>query len=114
MALYDLVTVGGGVGGAALAKVLAEKGHRVLIIERETQFKDRVRGEFVFPWGVAEAKDLNVYDALIQAGGHHPRYWTDYAGPDPLPPRDFAEDTPLKLHGLCIYGSTTRTRTVLR
>jgi 2-polyprenyl-6-methoxyphenol hydroxylase-like FAD-dependent oxidoreductase len=103
MALYDLVTAGGGVGGAALAKAMAERGCRVLVIERETQFKDRVRGEFVFPWGVAEAKALGVYDALMQAGGHHPRYWADYAGPDPLPPRDFAEDTPLKLHGLCIY-----------
>jgi choline dehydrogenase-like flavoprotein len=50
MALYDLVTVGGGVGGAALAKAMAEQGHRVLVIEREKQFKDRVRGEFVFPW----------------------------------------------------------------
>ena len=103
MANYDLVTVGGGVGGAALGKAMAERGHRVLVIERETQFKDRVRGEFVFPWGVAEAKDLGVYEALIQAGGHHPRYWADYAGPDPLSPRDFAQDTPLKLHGLCIY-----------
>jgi 2-polyprenyl-6-methoxyphenol hydroxylase-like FAD-dependent oxidoreductase len=103
MSLYSLVTVGGGVGGAALAKAMAERGHRVLVIERETRFKDRVRGEFIFPWGVAEAKELGVYDALMQAGGHHPRYWTDYAGPDPLPPRDFAEDTPLKLRGLCIF-----------
>jgi 2-polyprenyl-6-methoxyphenol hydroxylase-like FAD-dependent oxidoreductase len=103
MALYDLVTVGGGVAGAALAKAMAERGHRVLVVERETQFKDRVRGEFVFPWGVAEAKELGVYEALMQAGGHHPRYWADYAGPDPLPPRNFAEDTPLKVNGLCIY-----------
>ena len=103
MARYDLVTVGGGVAGAALATALAARGCRVLVIERETQFKDRVRGEFVFPWGVGEAKELGIYEALIQAGGHHPRYWADYAGPDPLPPRDFAEDTPLKLHGLCIY-----------
>ena len=103
MAHYDLVTVGGGVGGAALATAMAARGHRVLVIERETQFKDRVRGEFVFPWGVAEAKELGVYDALIEAGGHHPRYWADYAGPDPLPPRNFVEDTPQRLHGLCIY-----------
>jgi 2-polyprenyl-6-methoxyphenol hydroxylase-like FAD-dependent oxidoreductase len=88
MAFYALVTVGGDLGGAALAKAMAERGYRVLVIERETQFKDRVRGEFVFPWGVAEAKALGVYDALMQAGGHHPRYWADYAGTDPLPPRD--------------------------
>jgi menaquinone-9 beta-reductase len=100
---YDIVAVGGGVGGAALAKAMAEGGARVLVVERETRFTDRVRGEFVFPWGVAEAQSLGVYDALIQAGGHHPTYWADHLGPEPLPPRDFAKDTPLKLRGLCIY-----------
>jgi len=55
---YDVITVGGGVGGAALAKVLAENGERVLVVERETQFKDRVRGEYICPWGVAEAQKL--------------------------------------------------------
>ena len=50
---YDLITVGGGLGGAALAKVLAEKGLRVLVIEREREFKDRIRGEIMWPWGVA-------------------------------------------------------------
>jgi flavin-dependent dehydrogenase len=41
---YDVITVGGGLGGAALAKVLAENGVHVLVVERETTFKDRVRG----------------------------------------------------------------------
>ena len=48
---YDVVTVGGGLGGAALAKVLAENGVRALVVERETAFKDRVRGERIAPWG---------------------------------------------------------------
>ena len=42
---YDILTVGGGLGGATLAKVMAEHGARVLVLEREKQFKDRVRGE---------------------------------------------------------------------
>jgi menaquinone-9 beta-reductase len=103
MANYDIVTIGGGVAGAALGKAMAERGWRVLIVEREVRFRDRVRGEFLFPWGVAEAKELGVYDALIRAGGHHPTYWADYAGPEPLGTRDFAEDAPQKLRGLCIY-----------
>ena len=70
MATYDLVTVGGGVGGSTLARGMSERGYRVLVIERETQFRDRVRGEFVFPWGVAEAKQLGVYDDLV---GRRPR-----------------------------------------
>jgi 2-polyprenyl-6-methoxyphenol hydroxylase-like FAD-dependent oxidoreductase len=52
---------------------------------------------------VAEAQQLGVYDDLIAAGGHHPQSWTDCAGPDALPPRNFAQDSPQKLHGLCIY-----------
>lgn len=103
MDTYDIITVGGGVAGSVLAKVMAERGFRVLIIEREAQFRDRVRGEFIFPWGVAEAKELGVYDALIQAGAHQPTYWMDYAGPDPLKARDFAVDTPQKLRGVSIY-----------
>jgi menaquinone-9 beta-reductase len=54
---------------------MAEQGYNVLIVEREQRFKDRVRGEFLFPLDVEETKRLGIYDALMQAGGHHPRYW---------------------------------------
>jgi len=33
----------GGLGGSSLAKVMAEKGARVLVLEREREFKDRAR-----------------------------------------------------------------------
>lgn len=103
MAAYDVVTVGGGVGGSVLAKAMAERGYRVLIVEREPRFRDRVRGEFIFPWGVAEARNLGVYEALLNAGAHLPTHWTDYFGSHALPPRDLAETTPQALRGLCIY-----------
>ena len=32
---YDLITVGGGLGGATLAKVMAERETRVLVLERD-------------------------------------------------------------------------------
>ena len=41
---YDIVAVGGGLGGATLGKTMAERGYRVLVVEREEEFKDRVRG----------------------------------------------------------------------
>lgn len=59
---YDLITIGGGLGGASLAKAMADRGARVLVLEREPRFKDRVRGEQMHPWGVAEAKLLGIYD----------------------------------------------------
>ena len=61
---YDLITIGGGIGGATLAKVMAEAGHRVLVLERDTAFRDRIRGEVLVPWGCREAAQLGVYDLL--------------------------------------------------
>ena len=57
---YDIITVGGGLGACALARVMAEEGKRVLVLEREREFKDRVRGEYMCPWGVAEARELGI------------------------------------------------------
>ena len=64
---YDIVTVGGGLGGAAVAVAMAKAGARVLVVERETRFQDRVRGEFMEPWGVAETRRLGIYDAIRNA-----------------------------------------------
>ena len=61
---YDVITVGGGLGGATLARTMAERGARVLVLEREKQFKDRVRGEAVWPWGVAEMRRLGIESTL--------------------------------------------------
>ena len=66
---YDIITIGGGLGGAALAKVMAERGARVLVLESETRFRDRVRGEVILSWGVAEAKELGIYEMMRAAGG---------------------------------------------
>jgi len=41
----DVVTVGGGVAGASRAAHMAEAGFSVFVLERETVFRDRVRGE---------------------------------------------------------------------
>jgi 2-polyprenyl-6-methoxyphenol hydroxylase-like FAD-dependent oxidoreductase len=63
----DVVIVGAGIAGGALATVLARAGLRVLTLERTLQHEDRVRGEFMAPWGVAEATRLDLLDALAAA-----------------------------------------------
>ncbi|MEQ8559108.1 MAG: FAD-dependent monooxygenase [Henriciella sp.] len=68
---YDLIIVGGGIGGSALAATMAKAGRSVLLLEKSTQYEDRVRGEWIAPWGVAEVRRLGLYDLLRQAGGHH-------------------------------------------
>ncbi len=67
----EVVIVGGGIGGSALATALARAGISTLILEKSTVHLDHVRGEWVAPWGVAETQRLGLYDTLIEAGGHH-------------------------------------------
>lgn len=55
---FDVITVGGGLAGSTLATELARAGHKILVLEREPRFKDRVRGENMLPWGVAAARRL--------------------------------------------------------
>jgi menaquinone-9 beta-reductase len=95
---YDLVIVGGGLGGSTLAKVMAEHGAHVLVIEREREFRDRVRGEAVSPWGAAEAKGLGVYDLLLDRCAFE-RRWALGLGRD----RDLVMTTPQKLPLLTFY-----------
>ena len=67
----DVVVVGGGIAGSALATALARAGISVLILERSEVHIDHVRGEWLAPWGVVEAQRLGLYDVLIAGGGHH-------------------------------------------
>ncbi|MDP3634194.1 NAD(P)/FAD-dependent oxidoreductase [Phenylobacterium sp.] len=68
---YDLIVVGGGVGGSALSAVMAQAGAKVLLLEAAEVYQDKVRGEWIAPWGVTEVKRLGLYDLLVSAGGHH-------------------------------------------
>ncbi len=68
---FDTVIVGAGIAGGALGTVLARAAHSVLLLERSLVHEDRVRGEWIAPWGVLEAKRLGLYDEIRAAGGHH-------------------------------------------
>jgi len=67
---YDLVIVGGGIGGGALAATMARAGRRVLLLEKSPAYEDRVRGEWIAPWGMAEVRRLGLEQVLVDAGGH--------------------------------------------
>jgi len=68
---YDAVIIGAGIAGGALATALARAGKSVLVLEKSTVHRDRVRGEWIALWGVEELKNLGLYDEFVAAGGHH-------------------------------------------
>jgi len=113
-AAYDLIVVGGGIAGSALSAAMAEKGARVLLLERERVFKDRVRGELLAPWGVAEAKRLGMADCLRAEDGHELPYIDFYNGPQLAAHRDMIATTPFALPCLSFYHPTMQERCLSR
>ncbi|MEU2793433.1 NAD(P)/FAD-dependent oxidoreductase [Streptomyces sp. NPDC007100] len=65
----DAVVVGGGIAGSALATALAGDGYDVLLLERQTVYRDKVRGEVINCWGVVELLQLGLEKVLLEAGG---------------------------------------------
>ncbi|MFF8772509.1 NAD(P)/FAD-dependent oxidoreductase [Kitasatospora sp. NPDC015120] len=65
----DVVIVGGGIAGSALAAALAGDGLDVLLLERQAVYRDKVRGEVINCWGVAELLELGLEECILKAGG---------------------------------------------
>lgn len=85
----EVVVIGGGVGGASLAYRLALAGVDVLVLEMSREFRDRVRGDVMYPWGVTAARDLGVLDVMLQGPARRLPYWrTSFVGAPPPEPRE--------------------------
>jgi 2-polyprenyl-6-methoxyphenol hydroxylase-like FAD-dependent oxidoreductase len=84
----EIVIVGGGIAGSALAAQLAAGGLSVDVLERTTEYPDRVRGEMYCPWGVAIADELGLLQPLLDAGAAFSTNWVFY---DHALPPDVAE-----------------------
>jgi 2-polyprenyl-6-methoxyphenol hydroxylase-like FAD-dependent oxidoreductase len=90
----DVVIVGGGIAGSALATALAGDGVGVTVLEASEEYEDRVRGETMVPWGVAEARELGAEQTLLDAGAIVIPSWVAYhEGTDPAD----AEAAPLPI-----------------
>jgi menaquinone-9 beta-reductase len=76
--ISDVVIVGGGIAGSALACALASAGRTVTVLESSVEYEDRVRGEAMMPWGVKEARNLGVERILLDAGAHVAPTWLQY------------------------------------
>lgn len=64
---YDVVVIGGGPAGSSAAITLAQKGHRVCVVERQTFPRYHV-GESLLPWCYWTFQRLGVLDQVKEAG----------------------------------------------
>lgn len=97
----DVVIVGAGVAGGAIATTLARGGLDVLVLEKSLVHRDRVRGEFLAPWGVDEVHQLGLLDVFTQAGAHYTTRSVPYReGLDPTVARERAFDLGTVLPGI--------------
>jgi 2-polyprenyl-6-methoxyphenol hydroxylase-like FAD-dependent oxidoreductase len=75
----DVGIIGGGVAGSALAHVLSRAGVSVALVEREAEFRDRIRGEAIHPWGTREVDRLGLRSLIVSsARGLELPIWQTY------------------------------------
>ncbi len=99
----DLLIIGGGLAGSVLGAAMAGAGHRVIIIEKETEFRDRVRGEVLLPWGSLEARRLGIDDFLLETCASKVLREIFMLGGEMHEPRDFLTTTPEGTSALSFY-----------
>jgi len=67
---YDVLVVGAGPAGAATAYWLAERGHRVLVVEKKRFPREKTCGDGLTPRAVRQLEDMGLAGAL----SNHLRY----------------------------------------
>ncbi|KAK4150807.1 squalene epoxidase-domain-containing protein [Chaetomidium leptoderma] len=92
---FDVLVIGAGVAGCAIAVAFAKQGRRILVVERSLREPDRIIGELLQPGGVGALSKLGLahclsgIDATPVAGYH--LFWkheqaTFWFCPLPVPP----------------------------
>jgi 2-polyprenyl-6-methoxyphenol hydroxylase-like FAD-dependent oxidoreductase len=84
----DLVVVGGGIAGSVIAGRMSHSGASVLVLEQSEQFVDRVRGEYITPWGVREVIAMGLWDVIRAVD--HCNVFTRFVGFEEQIPEDVA------------------------
>ena len=64
---YDAIVVGGGPAGSTTGALLAEKGHDVLVLEKE-KFPRYHVGESLMPFCYFPLERLGLIDQLMESG----------------------------------------------
>lgn len=89
----DVVIVGAGILGCALAVALGRQGRSVILLEASMKEPDRIVGELLQPGGVQALEKLGLEDCLEEIDGIQVNgYWVSYHGEPVL--LDYPNDTP--------------------
>ncbi|CAH6721033.1 squalene monooxygenase [[Candida] jaroonii] len=113
---YDVVVVGAGVVGPAIATAMARAGRKVCIIERNWKRPDRIVGELLQPSGVKAlvelglAQTINNIDAIPCEG-----YWIQYFGQslrlDYITKTEAYNASPIKPVNDCVFNDNDKVLT---
>ncbi|KAF4764720.1 hypothetical protein HAV15_000374 [Penicillium sp. str.  len=77
----DVVIVGAGVLGCALAVALGKQGRSVILLEKSLEEPNRIVGELLQPGGVQALEQLGLRDCLEDIDGIDVKgYWVSYFG----------------------------------
>lgn len=77
----DVVIVGAGILGCALAVALGKQGRSVILLEKSLEEPDRIVGELLQPGGVQALEKLGLLDCLEDIDGINVKgYWVSYFG----------------------------------
>jgi FlaA1/EpsC-like NDP-sugar epimerase len=67
----EVLIIGAGVAGSAMAKALADQGRHVTVIERDLREPDRIVGELMQPGGIRALEKLGMQSALYRPVSAH-------------------------------------------
>jgi len=88
--MYDAIVIGARCAGSPTAMLLARKGHRVLLMDRDTFPSDTLSTTFLRPDAVRRLQEWGLFDRVIAAGTPTPSsmtmFWNGTAFPSPPQP----------------------------
>lgn len=67
---YDVIVIGGGLAGCSAATQLAQQGHDVVLLEKDSYPRHKLCGEFLSPEAQTSLDRLGVLEKVQDAGTH--------------------------------------------